>query len=289
MCFLPIPMLPPSRTASLLVVLAACLLLVAAWMPQTNARAQAEVDAGLQRALASFAAARALGGLLAVAMSAQVSATPGGVGITGSPAQTLKPLADLVQTFGDVMLAASVAFGIQKLLLALGGHAWANAALTVTALAWVALRLGGMRAQPAARRLAPLLVALAVLRFAVPLVALVGHGAWHVVMASEYQAAQAQVEGERRPVPVTATPLPAADGFVDRLLEGPRRWLEQLLQKQPLALPSYEALRDRTAAAVDGMVRLLALFVLQTVLLPLATLWLLWRALVALLRAPRPA
>lgn len=270
----------PARIFTLLLAVA---LIALAWWPHTNLQAEVEVDAGLKRALASFAAARTLGGLLAVATSAQVTIPVIG-GVSASPAQILKPLQDLTQTFGDVMLAASVAFGVQKLLLAIGGHVFASAALTALAVAWLLLRWhGGVGSTRTAQRLAPVLLAVAVLRFAVPLTALASDGAWRLVMNAPYQAAQAQVESS-----AVALAPPSAAGAAGASPAPAAPWWDRLLDRArglALTMPSFDSLRAASEAWVEGMVRLIAVFVVQTVLLPLAMLLTLWRGLRGLLGA----
>src|SRR4030042_1711880 len=51
----------------------------------------------------------------------------------------LNPLNDLVERFSDLMLMASVAFGVQLLLLEMGMHWGMSLALTLAALAWACL------------------------------------------------------------------------------------------------------------------------------------------------------
>lgn len=74
------------------------------------------VDAGMKRALTTFAVARSLNAAISLAQGTEVAA---GVGaeLTLSVGQVLDPVNDLVESFSDLMLMASVAFGIQKILI----------------------------------------------------------------------------------------------------------------------------------------------------------------------------
>src|SRR5438046_2560244 len=102
-----------ARRVALLVGLA--VVLVCTWWAPMDSPALAQVDAGLKRALVSFATARTINGAISVIQAAQVDIQPGGVGITLSPGQMLSPVNDLVKHFADLMLMASVAFAVQKL------------------------------------------------------------------------------------------------------------------------------------------------------------------------------
>jgi hypothetical protein len=45
----------------------------------------------------------------------------GGIGVGTAPGQVLQPINELVDQFATAMLAASVAFGVQRVLLDVGG------------------------------------------------------------------------------------------------------------------------------------------------------------------------
>jgi hypothetical protein len=93
----------------LLLVLVAC-----AWFAPLDAPAGDRVDAGLKRALVSFATARALNGAISVAQGTELSLQPVGVGATFAPGQLLDPVNDLVERFSDLMLGASVSCSARK-------------------------------------------------------------------------------------------------------------------------------------------------------------------------------
>lgn len=254
--------------------------LVACWLLPPDRFAREQVTAGLQRSLTAFAAARALGAVVSVVQSVKVD-----VGISVAPGEALRPLAELTDRFAAVMLAASVAFGVQLLLLGVGGHAAVSAALTATVLAWAALRWRSLatpdgpasaRGQGALRWLGPLFVGLLIARFAVPVSALANEAAYHAVMAGEYQSALASLDGSREAV-AGAAPA-AAEGFTDRL----RQWADRV-KSAPAAI---EAVLQSATDWARQIVKLMAVFVVQTAVLPLAFLWIFWRLARALVGAP---
>ena len=91
--------------------------------------------AGPQRALASFAVAKTLNAAISAAQGTEVAVQPVGVGITLTVGQVLDPLNDLVEQFASLMLAAAIAFGVQKVLLAISAHWPVSLVVTVAALA----------------------------------------------------------------------------------------------------------------------------------------------------------
>src|ERR1035437_9472915 len=120
------------RRLSLLVFLA--IVLAFAWLkPLENASTQ-QIDAGLKRALVSFATARALNAIISVAQGTGVAVEPAGVGVTFAPGQVLRPINELVAQFAELMLAASVAFGVMKVLITMGSYWVVSLLLSVFAV-----------------------------------------------------------------------------------------------------------------------------------------------------------
>jgi hypothetical protein len=123
---------------------------------------------------------------------------------------------------------------------------------------------------------------LLLLRFTVPLVALGSEAAFRLFMQDEYRQGQATLERSSTELaqasgqlPGANTP-PAGESLTDRM----RRWWGQ----GPQIGPRFEALKDQANRAVEQVVRLIVVFMLQTLVLPLLLGWALWRAARALLR-----
>ena len=107
-----------SKPYARIATIALALLLVAlSWYRPIGAMAESKLSDGLKRALVSFASARALNGVISVVQGTQVAVEPLGVGVSLSVGEILDPINDLVEAFSTVMLTASVAFGMQLLLL----------------------------------------------------------------------------------------------------------------------------------------------------------------------------
>ncbi len=113
------------RRFSLLALTAVLLFL--AWRAPIDEAARVQVRDDLARAATVFAVARAIGSGLSVVQSANVDAKLFGTGVGFSPGQALRPVQEFVDRFAALMLAASVAFGIQLLLLEIGAH-WVDGA-----------------------------------------------------------------------------------------------------------------------------------------------------------------
>ena len=97
-------------------------MILCSWRAPLDLPAMQRVDSELKRALVSFATARALNAVISVVQGTEVSGQPLGFGVILTTGQVLNPVNDLVERFSHVMLTASVAFGVQKVLISIGGY-----------------------------------------------------------------------------------------------------------------------------------------------------------------------
>ena len=275
--------------------------------------AQGYVDQGLKRALVTFATARTLNAALSLAQGTQVSAQPLGVGVQVSLGQLLRPINEIVGQFADLMLAACIAFGAMEILIRVGSHWSVTIALTALALLYLAGRWRGV-AVPF--NVGKVLAVVLLIRFAIPAVSIASDVIYRTFMAEDYQASQRAIalSTDRIRQEAPAQPgqaLPARQGEDCRMLP---EWLCRKLgagsgveqRTDPGAEPG---LLDRVKGAVfvdvpgkigklgevaesmtEHVVKLMVVFLLQTLVVPLALGWALLRGVGMLLRArPRSA
>lgn len=238
------------------------------WLAPLDAPAMQQVDAGLKRALISFATARALNAVISVAQGTALSVQPLGVGVTLTPGQLLDPVNDLVEKFSTLMLAASVAFGVQKALIAMGGYWVISLALTAVALAWAGMHF---RRQAPPLWLSRVLVVLLMLRFAIPVVTLGSDLLWQKFLASDYAASQSQIDSSQAQTARLGPPVGAAPdnpGVLDRM----KGWLSDNADVKA----RFESLKLAAEQATEHIIKLIVIFLLQTLVIPLLLLWALY-------------
>lgn len=252
----------------------AVLVVVAAWFRPMDAAAEAQLDRGLKSAFAAFATARALNAAISVVQSGQVSAQLG-VGMSVHPGELLDPLNDLIERFSDLMLSATVAFGVQKVLLAIGAHWVVPALLTGAVLAWAGLALAG-RERP--RWLGRVLAILLLARFMVPVATLGTELLSATFLAPTQAASERALEELKGRAETAARNEPSSDGLVG-LLKG---WVNRGADLGG----QVEKLAQAASRVAEHVTDLIVVFLLQTLLFPLALAWLLYQALLAFLRAP---
>lgn len=252
-------------------------LLVLSWAPQVDTFAENTVDAALTRALAAFAIARGINGAISVAQSTEIAVQPAGIGVSLSPGEILDPVNDLVEQFSSLMLAASASLGLQKLLIGVSAWLPLKILLTVAVIAWF---LVGIRGSPRARGIArSAALGLLVLRLAVPVSAVASEAAYRMLLADDYAQSSAaladtaqllaeQSKALRPPMPPEATLLDRARALIDDA----RETFDLGARLEQLQATATEATRQ--------IITLIAVFVVQTVLLPLGLMWLVWHGVV---------
>lgn len=258
--------LPSSKRILLVLIVAA--LVVCSWLAPLEPAAQQTVDAGLKRALVSFATARALNAVISVAQGTEIAVQPAGVGVIFSPGQALDPVNDLIEQFSNLMLTASIAFGVEKMLITIGAHWAISLLLTLAAAGWAICHL---RRPSTPSWLPRLLLVLLMVRFALPLAVISSDLLFQHFMAADYQSSQQGIESVSgqldRIHPPTST---AADepGLIDKL----KNWAAQPTDVKT----RYSQLKQAAEQATERIITLMVIFLLQTLLLPLALLWGLW-------------
>ena len=248
-----------------LLALALGALVVCSWLAPMDAPAMAQVDAGLKRALVSFATARVLNAAISVAQGTEALVQPFGFGVTLAPGQVLDPVNDLVEQFSNLMLAASVVFGIQKVLIAVGGYWPLSLLLTGAVIGWGWCCWRSQRPPPWLSRL---LVIVLMLRFAVPIVTLGSEVLWQKFLAVDYQTSQQLIDSASGQVHQLGPNMPAAPDNAS-LLDKLKGWVA----KNADVKKNFDDLKLAAEQATEHIIKLIVVFLLQTLVIPLLLLW----------------
>ena len=258
-------------TERFLIFLALAIVLAAAWFKPLEIAATEQVDAGLKRALVSFATARALNAIISVAQGTEIAVEPAGVGVKFAPGQVLRPINDLVAQFAELMLAASVAFGVMKALISIGSYWVVSIFLTAFALGWTWFR---WRGQKSPVWLARVLFVLLLVRFAVPLVTVGSDAIFQRFLNGDYSASQNAIDGNSGQL-ATLSQLPAELKTGTGIGERIKGWWSQNID---FVDSRVEKLKQVASQVAEHIVKLIVVFLMQTIVLPLLLFWALYRA-----------
>lgn len=235
--------------------------------------AESYAEGAFKRALVTFAAVRTLNGMISVVQSTEV-----GVGVTVAVGQILDPVNDLIERFSGVMLLATSSLGLQNVLLTITASTGVTVALVIaTLLAIVTLwwpRLTENRLASMASRV--ILVALCV-RFLVPAMVISTSLISDAFLTAGQEEATAALEVTTRDIEglnEAAELAPTDQTIMERLNSAIDDSLAAVNVSERLS-----NLRKSAANATEHIVDLIVLFVLQTIILPLAFVWLLLQIL----------
>lgn len=237
------------------------------------------VDAAFNRALVAFALARTANAVISVIQGSELDVAPAGIGMTIAVGEALDPLNDMIERFSWVMLLSLVSLGIQKLLLDI--VPWLSLTL-VLAPALVLLLLGTWWPAVANRYRLPvlgrrLLLLALLLRFCIPLTAWINDALYARFLAGHYDQAIGEFEQGNKLLE-SLDPLPEGrvasgkTGIFDQVKEQAQR-----LQAVTDLRRQFDALKLRFSEMIEQLLTMIAVFLLNSVLLPLAFLWFLSR------------
>ena len=240
------------------IIAALALVLALIWLKPLDSIAEHHVESGFQRALTTFAVARTLNGVLSVVQSASIGVN---VGVGGSlhPGAILEPLDDLVEQFSSIMLAATLSFALQGLMLHVASAWPVSVLISVFLIAWGLL---GIRRKSMPVWLPRIALGLLFIRLSVPLLALASEGTYQLLFARDYAKWQAQIEVTKIP----DNEAQPGESFSDRA----KRWWAQSAEIDN----KLQALKTKAEALAEHCIRLAAVFILQTAVLPLLFYWL---------------
>lgn len=262
-----------------LITLLVCLtaILLCAWAKPLDDFAMQRVDEGFKRAIVSFGTARLIGAVISVAQGTDVSLQLG-LGVKFAPGQVLQPINDLVGKFADLMLTATVIFGAMKVLLLIGGNYWSSMAVTGATMLWIWYY---WRGRPSPLWLSRLAVVLMLLRFAVPVVMVGSDVIFQQFMAEDYKTSQSalgETAGDFESSPMSQ----ASSNNEIGMWEKTKGWVTTNIDV-PARLKS---MAQGATKLVDHMIKLIVVFLLQTLVIPLIFFWALYRVLTAMFQTP---
>ncbi len=233
-----------------------------------------QLDQAFKRSVTVFAIARSLNGLISVLQGTEIYATPAGVGVNFAVGQIVDPMNDMVERFSWVMLMSSVSLGVQELLLHFGQSQIVQLFLSLSVILLLALIwIPKIWHHKLFDLLFKSFVILTFLRFLVPSVVLLSESVYQHTLQQRYETAKAALE---------MTHL-QTENVVDRVRhlnnQGQQSWLDSLNVSQKIENFKmrmnrlWEALKQKFNSAIEYMLVLIAIFVLESIFLPLFFLW----------------
>ncbi len=256
----------------------------------------------LKRALATFAVARTLNGVISVAQGTEIALEPGGVGVMLTPGQILDPINDLVERFSSVMLVAASSLGLQIVLLEILSW-WV---LTVALIASLVVALLVMwspelRNNRVIAVIPKIALVLTVIRFALPVIIICTNFVFQTFLETRHDAASSELSASATQIEQISADIETDDPRTDseaanadegafelptwdevresasRLYSSTTDWIRSNGVSERIA-----GLQESASEATSHIIDLIVIFVLQTIIFPVVFLWLFVEAIKAL-------
>jgi hypothetical protein len=237
-------------------------------------RAETYLSVSFTRALLAFGIARGLNGVISVAQGTEVNLEPAGVGLTFTPGEILDPINDLVERFSWIMLVSNVSLGIQKILLEMSAWPWFSIpAGLFLAFAAAAFWIPTLREPAGVRIWTKIAFVLILIRFSVPIAAISSEVVYKQFLTPQYDEAseglQKTTDEIIRVNRSTEASLPETGD--NSILNSAKRFYKTALSNLDIEA-RIEVYKAAAAAAARHTIDLIVVFVVQTILFPLAFL-----------------
>lgn len=233
-----------------------------------------QLDKAFVRSLTVFALARSLNGLISVLQGTEIYATPAGVGVNFAVGQILDPMNDMVEQFSWIMLMSTVSLGMQEILLHFGQALIVQGLLGLSVLLLLfVLWVPKLWHRELFNLLFKSFVVVVFLRFLVPTIVLINENVYEYGLKEQYENAKQSLE-------VTQTQTEVIVQQVRQNQQHRSSWMDSLNVTQQIEdfrikmETLWASLKNKFNHAIDYMLSLIAIFIVQSVLLPLLYLWL---------------
>ena len=249
-------------------------------------------EEGLKRSLVTFGVSRGLNGVISVVQGTEVAVEPVGIGMTFTPGQILDPVNDLVERFSTIVLIAGTAFGVQRVVLEVTSAQIFSILLTLSLIAALCAFWMGERIRPGFRHAAyKLFATILIVRFAVPVIAISGELFYQQFLQPQFEESSQQLQlttSQLQDIQEDTTPqtneVQQERSFFESAKDLYRSATDSLDFEQQL-----ESFMTAAENISEHAVKLMVVFVFQTILFPLVSIWLVIKGIGVLIRiSPRP-
>lgn len=265
-----------------LVILMLMLLAMTGWLDQQG---KDYTEQGLKRVLVTYALSRGLNGVISVAQGTEVAVQPVGVGITFTPGQILDPVNDLIERFSTVVLVSGAALGIQRILIEITAWHWFSLFCVLVLLATVIVI---WRGETVAGEYKQLLYRVAtifiVIRFMVPMIAIVNEGIYLVFLQTQYEESKQQLELTGNEIEQMNPQAESSNQADDDSFVSKMKALYDSASSAMDIQAQLESLKQIVSDLSRHALNMMVVFVLQTIVMPVLFLFLTYKLLLRLTR-----
>lgn len=245
-------------------------LVALSWSTWVDDRADEVTVDNLKQALAVLALARTFNGVISVAQGTEVAIQPVGVGVTLTLGEVLDPLNDLVEQFSALALMASVSLGLQLTLGKIMASPVLSGLMTAVIVIYLAfLWLSTRSSQKTIQALNKVLGFAIFVRFFLAVVLMTTYWVDTYFLQDIQEQAVAELTLTSDSIKqINEQAVPSSEeeqGFFSNFLDSSRQSLDIKGQ--------LESVQQKAESSVEEIINLIVVFLLQTLLIPIATLY----------------
>lgn len=239
-----------------------------------DGEARSYLDRTITKSLVTYAVVRSLNGIISVIQESDVAVSPAGLGVSIAAGEILDPVNDLIERFSWVILASATSLGIQRVMMDITVWLGFRVLLTLSMAAfltglWVN-HLGRWNLKSLGLKLLLLSV---FIRFAVPMVAFATDRIDTLFLDQTYTRASEDLKDVSQAI--------ENEGAVEKGNENQSSgWLRSLYDSLRTSMKVEERIRilkDTVSGYIDHIIDLIVVFILQTIIVPLIVLYILYR------------
>ena len=236
----------------------------------------------LNKAIYTYGIARVANGIISVIQSTEVNAAPAGIGMTFGVGEGLDPVNDIIERFSVVMLISTSSLGIQKVLMEIGTWLGFKILLSLSML----ILLTGIWV-PQIKRLDLVRLGLniglfaIVIRCCIPTIGAIGNLVDDLFLAHQYESSTQSLT--RLNEDIQNTKLISIDSVrPDDENSGYLEKLKSIYSSGKIVSTINDKLatiKDKLTDFIPLLIDLIAIFIIQTILLPIFVIWMLKKIL----------
>ncbi|MGB0936811.1 MAG: hypothetical protein ACPGTQ_05105 [Colwellia sp.] len=269
------------------IVISICLisLLILAFTQFADEYSEAYTSKTLESVAITYGVARAMNATVSVLQGTEINASPAGIGVTFSIGEVLDPVNDLIERFSFIVMLSMASLALQKILILIGSSIGFNVLLLMSA-AWYLSHVWFISNQRGRQLALRCLYFIVYIRFALVLVVGANFCVDYFFMSDLQEVSnQSLLNNQIKMETLTSqlktesiTPQTEEQSMLDSINSA---W-ESIQMGFSRANSKVDSLKALAEDSIHSMVDLIAMFVLQTIILPLLFIWLFYRGIRAL-------
>ena len=228
------------------------------------------IDSSINKAVIAFASARGINAIISMLKSSTVNLTPAGIGASISIGQILDPVDDMVETLSNVLLLSIVSLGIQRFFLEIAPFISINLLLNICLILIIFLLIvKKLRKTVLTNLTIKLFICALIIKLILPFFVFLDWSANKLFFEQKYMDAKTTLTETNRELSTTYGAILSGEGILDGF--------KNFIKRENKNENWLKNLKDNAENIINSSIKLIVLFILDTILMPLFFLWLLYR------------